>query len=75
MFEFLNHREFWIVFIEGWAICAVITTIIGGYRIRTNKVALPADGLTAWSWIIGAPIWLFIFLFRYVKYKIRGKNL
>jgi hypothetical protein len=75
MYELLNSRAFWVGVIEFWAVCAVVVTAIGGYRIEKNKVALPADMVTAFSWIIGAPIWLFIFLFRYIKYKIRGKNL
>ena len=58
-----------------YCLLGLITMLIGMYRGLTNKQATEANELDSISWFFAWWIYLPIFIVRYVKYKLMGKNL
>lgn len=53
----------------------LFTAFIGAFRAAKNKQTLPPSELDALSWFIMWWMYLPIFSFRWIKYKLRGKSL
>lgn len=58
-----------------YCILGAITYAIGSYRALTDKTSTPPDWLSSLSWFIVWWMYLPTFIIRYIKYKIKGKNL
>lgn len=56
-------------------ILGTFTVSIGTYRSITDKQSIPGNPLDALSWFIMWWVYLPIFIVRFIKYKIRGKQL
>ena len=68
----MTSREFAMWYFIG----GLLTSIIGVYRgFIKGKQSSEPDELTSFSWFLIWFIWLPVFIFRWIKSKIKGKTI
>lgn len=58
-----------------YIVFGLITVTIGSFRALTDKQSTDSGPLDSLSWFFAWFIYLPIFIVRFIKYKIKGKNL